>query len=87
MELWKIEQPPFDFPVNGQPVKAVIYLFRLDNPSTTYSYNPRTILYEYLKAGQEGSPVTRAEADGVYAKLQAAFLTINPLWTLTKIGG
>jgi len=87
LDLFKIDQPPFDFPANGQTNKAVIYLFKLDSPSTTYSYNPRQILYEYLKAGLEGSTVTRADADGIYAKLQAAFLTINPLWTLTKIGG
>ena len=83
LELWKVEQPPFDF----QTTKAVIYLFRLDSPSTTYSYNPREILYVYLNAGKEGSVITFAEATALYEKLQASFLTINPLWTLTKIGG
>jgi hypothetical protein len=86
-EFYKIEQPPFGFPVNGQNVMAVIYLFRLESPSTSFSYNPRAILYEYLKAGQDGAVVNRADADAIYKKLQDAFLTINPLWTLTKIGG
>lgn len=86
-EFYKIEQPPFDFPVNGQNVKAAIYLFRLDNPSTSYSYNPRAILYEYLKAGKEGSSLKFEDANAIYKKLQDSFLTINPLWTLTKIGG
>ena len=86
--LYKIDQPAFEYPQAGSGQKAVIYIFRIDAPSTTYSYNPRQILYEYLKAGQEGSPVTRAEADTLYTtKLGSAFLTVNPLWTLTKIGG
>jgi hypothetical protein len=87
-ELYKVDQPPFDFTSPQGPVKAVIYIFRLDHPSTQFSYNPRAILYEYLKAGVEGSPVTRAQADDLYInKLTAAYLTINPLWSLTKIGG
>jgi hypothetical protein len=78
--LYKVDQPAFDTP-NG---KAVIYIFNLSAPSTTFSYNPGKILYEALKAGLEGSPVTRAEADGVYAKLQGAYLAINPPWVLVK---
>lgn len=86
-EFYKTDAPPFDFQVNGQNVKVVVYIFRLDNPSTTYSYNPRQIIYEYLKAGQDGAVVNRADADAIYKKLGDAFVTINPLWTLTKIGG
>jgi hypothetical protein len=88
-EVYKVDQPPFDYAAApGGSAKAVIYLFRIDAPSTAYSYTPREILYVYLKAGQEGSPVTRAAADDLYtAKLGAAYLTINPLWSLTKIGG
>jgi hypothetical protein len=78
--LYKVDQPPFDT-ASG---KAVIYIFNLGAPSTTYSYNPGKILYEALKAGVEGSPVTRAEADAVYAKLQSAYLAINPPWVLVK---
>jgi hypothetical protein len=86
--LYRVDQPPFDFQSPQGPVKAVMYVFRIDAPSTAYSYNPREILYVYLKAGQEGSPVTRAEADDLYtAKLASAYLAINPLWTLTRIGG
>ena len=79
-QLYKVDQPAFDTP-NG---KAVIYIFNLSAPSTTYSYNPGKILYEALKAGAEGSPLTRAEADPVYAKLQGAYLAINPPWVLVK---
>jgi len=87
-QIYKVDQPPFDYASPGGPVKAVMYLVRVDAPSTEYSYNPREILYVYLKAGQEGSPVTRAEADDLYtAKLGSAYLTINPLWSLTRIGG
>ena len=85
--IYKIDGPPFDQQTPQGPVKAVIYLFRLDNPSTAFSYNPREILYIYLKAGKEGSPFAFADATAIYEKLQASFLTINPLWTLTKIGG
>lgn len=78
--LYRVDQPAFDTP-NG---KAVIYIFNLSAPSTTHSYNPGKILYEGLKAGLEGSKVTRAEADAVYAKLQGAYLAINPPWVLIK---
>jgi hypothetical protein len=78
--LYRVEQEPFDV----QGTKAVIYVFNLSAPSTTFSYNPGKILYEALKAGGEGSPVTREEADPVYAKLQAAYLAINPPWVLVK---
>jgi hypothetical protein len=80
--IYKVNQPPFELQGN----QAVIYIFKLDSPSTAYSYNPRTILYEYLKAGLEGSSVARAEADDLYGKLQVAFLNLNPIWTLTKVG-
>jgi len=82
-KLFRVDQPAFDAPGG----KAVLYIFQLDSPSTTYSYNPGKILYEYLKAGLEGSKITRAEADAVYAKLQAAYLAINPPWKLIKAGG
>jgi hypothetical protein len=78
--LYRVDQPAFDTP-NG---KAVIYIFNISAPSTTYSYNPRMIIYEALKAGQEGSKITRAEADVVYNKLTASYLAINPPWVLVK---
>ena len=58
-KLSKVDVPPVD--VSGG--KAVIYVFQIDAPSSTLTYNPRTILYEYLKAGLDGSPVTRPDAD------------------------
>lgn len=76
-KLSRVDQAPV--PVNG--TQAVLYIFQIDAPSTMFSYNPRSILYESLKAGQEGSPVTRAEADPPYNALGAAYVSIIP-WKL-----
>jgi hypothetical protein len=78
--LYRVDQPPFQTP-NGM---AVIYIFNLTSPSTTYSYNPTEILYNTLKAGQEGSAVTREEADAIFEKLKGAYLVINPPWVLVR---
>ena len=87
-EIYKVDQPPFDFTTKDGPVKAVLYVFRLDKPSTTYSYNPRTILYEYLKAGQEGAVVNRADADDLFVKkFGESYLALQAIWALNKIGG
>ena len=64
------------------PSAAVIYIFQLDAPSTTISYNPVKILYETIQAN---GGMTREEADAVYAKLKDAYQSINP-WPLVKIG-
>jgi hypothetical protein len=82
-KLFKVDMAPF---ADASGNQTVIYLFQLDAPSTTYSYNPLTILYTYLAAGQDGSKVTRAEADDLYGKLQGSVLSINPLWKLVKVG-
>lgn len=81
-KLYKVDLPPMDIQGN----QTVIYLFQLDSPSTTHSYNPVMILYTYLGAGVEGSKVTRAEADALYEKFKASYLAVNPLWPLVKVG-
>jgi hypothetical protein len=88
IELFRIEGDPFDHPTPNGPIKVVMYAFNMAAPSTTHSYNPLTILYDYLAAGKEGSTVTRAEADDLYtAKIGGSYVTIQPLWKLKKIGG
>ncbi len=79
-QLFRVDQPPFDAPGG----KAVIYIFNINAPSTAFSYNPTKILFEALKAGQEGSALTRADAQVIFDKLQAAYLAINPPWALIK---
>ena len=81
-KFYRVDQPPFELSGN----QVVIYLFQLETPSTTHSYNPVTILYTYLGAGVEGSKVTRAEADALYEKFKASYLAVNPLWPLVKVG-
>lgn len=72
-KLYKVDMPPS---------ATVIYIFQLDAPSTTISYNPVKILYETIQAN---GGMTREEADAVYAKLKDAYQSINP-WPLVKIG-
>jgi len=80
--LYKLDQPPID--VAGQ--KAAVYVLRVDNVSTTYTYNPVAIVYEMLWLnGKEGAPLKREEADVIYNKFKDAFLNITP-WKLNKIG-
>lgn len=78
--LYRVDQDPFDT-AGG---KAVIYIFQLSAPSTTYSYNPTKILFEALKAGKEGSSITDADARVIFDKLQSAYVAINPPWHLVK---
>jgi hypothetical protein len=82
-KIYKVDSPPVE--VAGS--QAVIYVMHLDPASTTHSYNPQTILYTYLGAGVQGSKLTREEADPVYTKLTQAFLGVNPIWKLVKVGG
>ena len=82
-KIFKVDQPNFE--MGGS--QAVQYLMQIDAPSTAHSYNPQVVIYTYLGAGVEGSKLTRAEADPLYKKLTDAFLGVNPLWKLVKIGG
>jgi len=82
-QIYKVDMPPFKVADN----EAVVYLFRIDAPSTTHSYNPVKIIYTYLGAGVEGSKLSRADGDAIYNKIQAGYLQINPLWKLIKVGG
>ena len=72
-KMYKVDMPPS---------AAVIYIFHLETPSTTISYNPVKILYETIQAN---GGMTREEADAIYAKLKDAYQSINP-WPLVKIG-
>jgi hypothetical protein len=69
--------------------QVVIYLFYLDPPSTALSYNPVALIYtdpNGLRAAMENPKMVRADADALYAKFTASFVSINPLWPLIKIG-
>lgn len=72
------------------PDAPVVYVFQIDKPSTTVSYNPGKIVYEFLyfvKDGKEGG-IARADADAIFAKagnMQEMFASIVA-WPLTKIG-
>lgn len=75
----------------GAPAEApVFYVFQLDKPSTTQSYNPGKVVYDFLyfqKEGKEGG-IPRADADAIFAKagnMQDMFVNIL-VWPLTKIG-
>lgn len=51
----------------GAPVQ---YLLQLPSPSTTQSYNPGRIVYEFLYKQVGGQPaITRAEADSAFKKI------------------
>jgi len=72
------------------PDAPVIYVFQIEKPSQTQSYNPGRIIYEFLykleKEKEIGIP--RAEADELFKKIgnmQEMFASINA-WPLTKIG-
>ncbi len=77
-KLYKVDLPPADM----QGVKTSIYVFHIDTPSKSHSYNPVKILYETLHGG---GVLTREEADAIYAKLKDSYASINP-WPLVKVG-
>jgi hypothetical protein len=56
----------------------VIYIFHLEPPSKTQSYDPTQILFF-------SGAFERAEADAIYAKIKDAYVTITP-WPLVKVG-
>lgn len=71
---------------------ASMYVFQIEKPSQTQSYNPGRIIYEFLyvldKASGKELGIPRAEADELFKKIgnmQDMFASINA-WPLTKIG-
>ena len=85
-KMSRVDQPPYDAAVSAtENVKVVLYLFILDAPSTTFSYQPVPIIFTYLGAGVEGSKLTRADADVLYKKFTDSFVNISPLWKLIKV--
>jgi hypothetical protein len=72
------------------PEAPVVYVFQIDKPSTTVSYNPGKIVYDFLyfqKDGKEGG-IPRTEADAIFSKagnMQEMFASIVA-WPLVKIG-
>jgi hypothetical protein len=73
LKIYKVDTPP----VAGQPV---VYIFHLQPPSKTQSYDPTKILY------YSGAFPDRPEADALYAKIKDAYQGIFP-WPLKQIGG
>jgi hypothetical protein len=70
--------------VEGPPGGASTYLFDLESVSTTYSYNPVTLLYETLKEDPEkpGVGLSYDQATEVYDKFKDVYDQIIP-WPLT----
>ena len=73
LKIYKVDTPP----AAGQPV---VYIFHLQPPSKTQSYDPTKILYF------SGAFPDRPEADALYAKIKDAYQGIFP-WPLKQIGG
>lgn len=72
------------------PDAAVIYVFQIEKPSQTQSYNPGRIIYEFLYILKDNKEIgiPRAEADELFKKIgnmQDMFASINA-WPLAKIG-
>jgi hypothetical protein len=75
IRVYKIDAPPADSPAG----KTVTFMFHLDPPVKTQSYDPVKILFF-------SGAFERAEADTVWAKLKDCYVSINPM-PLSKIGG
>jgi len=75
-----------------QPMKvqgAELYVFRLDPPSKTFTYNPTKLLYDNVNYEKPAEGLfTRAEADELFKKFDGSFVPngIQP-WKLEKVGG
>jgi hypothetical protein len=70
--MYKVTLPP-------DPANPIaIYVFLVEQPSSTQSYHPVKVLYE-------SGEFERADADMIFAKLKDAYKNINA-WPLTKIG-
>ena len=78
--LYKVDLPPAPTQQGGQ---AVVYIFEIETPSTTVSYNPVKILFETLH--KQAGVLTYDEAMAIHKKLDGAYASINP-WPLVKIG-
>ena len=63
------------------PPTQVLYLFELNPPSKTLSYDPVKLIYE------SGSFPDRPEADALYKKLGESLAGGINLWPLSKVGG
>jgi len=68
-----------------------VYVFKLDPPSQTFSYNPVAILYDADHVFDAMGLFSRAEADELYNKKFAGtggevYTAIQP-WPLVKVGG
>jgi len=72
--MYKIDAPPADT-AGG---KAVNYIFQLNPPVKTQSYDPTKILFF-------SGAFERAEADAIFAKLQTCYINIDPI-PLVKVG-
>jgi hypothetical protein len=79
------------YKLNASTPEAVMYVFQIEKPSQTQSYNPGKIIYEFLyyqtPEGKEAG-IPRTEADELFKKIgtmQDMFASINT-WPLTKIG-
>ena len=84
-KMYKVDQA---FDMQGTP--TVLYLFFLDPPSTTFSYNPVPILYTDaagFNAGKEGSKLSSADATALFDKFKGAFHSVGVIWKTNKIGG
>ena len=78
-KLYKVDLPPMD----TQGGKAQIYIFEIESPSTSISYNPSKILFETLH--KAAGALTYEEAMAIYKKLDGVYASINP-WPLVKVG-
>ena len=70
------------FKVDAPAGATVNYIFNLNPPSKTQSYDPTKILFE-------SGAFSREEADVIYAKLKDAYAPTSPISTipLVKVGG
>jgi hypothetical protein len=70
------------FKVDAPAGATVSYIFNLNPPSKTQSYDPTKILFE-------SGAFSREEADVIYAKLKDAYAATSPISTipLVKVGG
>jgi hypothetical protein len=64
-------------------VEAVpgLYLFNLDHPSKTVSYNPVALLFY-----TDTEAIKREEADALHKKWEGSYDAVN-IWPLVKVGG
>ncbi len=81
-KFWKV-----DTGSPAAPNAPAVYVFQLDNPSTTQTYHPLKMVYEflyYIKEGKEGG-IPRTQADEIFKKLNDVYMQITP-WPLMKMG-